>query len=275
MISTCFTRMLDILLRALLPLLLLALLSTFARAQSGSVFIEDLTWPELRDAMANGKTTAICYAGGTEQNGPHMALGKHNFVARYVSGRIAEELGNAVVYPILPFAPTGDPTRKTGHMRFPGTVSLSVTTFGAVAREVALSAISAGFKNVVLMGDHGGGQATLKQLAKELDERWGSQGAHVYYIPDLYYRSQEQVRKYLLERGMVAGRHAGIPDTSELMFLDKQHIWIRNDKLAPGGEKTGVDGDPRQASAELGKKFLDIKINNAVAQIRTLVNASR
>src|ERR1700693_5050735 len=100
--------------KALLPLLLLALLSTFAQAQSGSVFIEDLTWPELQNAMANGKTTAIYYAGSTEQNGPHMALGKHNFIAHYVSGRIAEELGNAVVYPILPFAPTGDRNKKTG-----------------------------------------------------------------------------------------------------------------------------------------------------------------
>jgi creatinine amidohydrolase len=78
-------------------------------------------------------------------------------------------------------------------MKFPGTVSLSDTTFGAIAREVALSAISAGFKNVVLMGDHGGGQEALKQVADELDQEWGSKGAHVYYIPDPNYKSQEWV----------------------------------------------------------------------------------
>jgi creatinine amidohydrolase/Fe(II)-dependent formamide hydrolase-like protein len=125
--------------RALLPLLLLVLLTELAHAQSRSVFIEDLTWPEVRDAMANGKTTAIYYAGSTEQNGPHMALGKHNFIAHHVAGRIAEELGNALVYPVLPFAPTGDCTKKSGHMKFPGTVTLSEATFGAVAREVAAS----------------------------------------------------------------------------------------------------------------------------------------
>jgi creatinine amidohydrolase/Fe(II)-dependent formamide hydrolase-like protein len=246
-----------------------------AQAQSSSIFIEDLTWPEVRDAMANGRTTATYYAGSTEQNGPHMALGKHSFIAHYVAGRIAEELGNALVYPVLPFAPTGDRNKKTGHMKFPGTVTLSDATFGAVAREVALSAISAGFKNVVLMGDHGGGQDALKQVANELDQEWGSKSAHVYYVPDLYYKSQEQVREYLTERGMVVGRHAGIHDTSEVMFLDKEQKWIRKDKLAPGDEKTGIDGDPRQASAELGKTFLDIKINSAVAQIKSLVNASK
>ena len=255
--------------------MLLGLLPAMGQAQPGSVFIEDLTWPEVRDAIRSGKTTAVYYAGSTEQNGPHMALGKHNFVARYVSGRIAEELGNALVYPILPFAPTGDRGKKTGHMKFPGTVSLAETTFGQVAREVSLSAIAAGFKNVVLMGDHGDGQAALDQVAGRLDREWGAKGVHVYFIPDLYSKSQRQVRAYLRERGLDAGRHAGTPDTSELMYIDTQRRWIRRDKLAPGGNGTGVDGDPRQASAELGKVFLDIKVNNAVAQIRNLVGAGR
>ena len=261
--------------RAALSLMLLALLPMVVQAQPDSVFIEDLTWPEVQTAIADGTTTAIYYAGSTEQNGPHMALGKHNFIAYYVAGRIAEELGNALVYPILPFAPTGDRSKKTGHMKFPGTVSLSDATFGAVAREVALSAISAGFKNVVLMGDHGGGQDALKQVAADLDQEWGAKDAHVYYIPDPYYKTQELVRDYLLEHGLVVGRHAGIHDTSEVMFLDEDQRWIRKDQLALGNESNGVDGDPRQASPELGKVFLDIKINSAIAQISSLVTRSR
>ena len=245
------------------------------RAQPGSVFIEDLTWPELQDALANGRTTALYYAGSTEQNGPHMALGKHNFIARHVAGRIAEELGNALAYPVLPFAPTGNPDKKTGHMKFPGTVTLSDATFGAVAREVALSAIAAGFKNVILMGDHGGGQDALKRVAGDLDREWSSKGARVYYVGDAYYKSQDEVRRYLAGRGMAAGGHAGIHDTSEVMFLDKEQKWIRRDKLAPGDDKSGVDGDPRAASAELGKMFLEIKIRSAVAQIQSLTAASR
>jgi creatinine amidohydrolase/Fe(II)-dependent formamide hydrolase-like protein len=245
--------------------LLLAFLPALAFAQPKSVFIADLTWPEVKQAIASGKTTAIYYAGSTEQNGPHMALGKHNVIAAYLAGRIAEELGNALVYPVLPFAPTGD------HMQFPGSVTLSDQTFAAVAREVAASMLSAGFRKVVLMGDHGGGQDALKQVAAGLDKEWRPKGARVHYIPDAYYKAQEQIRAYLVKRNLPTGEHAGIEDTSELMFLDREQKWIRRDKLARGDRKSGVDGDPRQASPELGKALLDIKVNNAVTQIRKLV----
>jgi len=256
-----------------MPLLVvsLLLLSTLACAQPGSVFIEDLTWTEVRDALAHGKTTAIYYAGSTEQNGPHMALGKHNVIAHYVAGRVAEALGNALVYPVLPFAPTGDPVKKTGHARFPGTVSLSEATFAAVAREVALSALGAGFKNVVLMGEHGDGQRALERVARQLDRSWSARGAHVYYIPDAYYAAQRRVHAYLVAHGLPASRHAGIHDTSELMAIDADRRWIRADRLAQGDPKTGVEGDPRQASATLGKIFLDIKVSSALEQIRRLV----
>lgn len=258
-----------------LPVALLSLSLLFfpVAARPGPVFIEDLTWTEVRDAIAAGSTTAIYYAGSTEQNGPHMAIGRHNFVARYVAGRIAEKLGNALVYPVMPYAPTGDALGRTGHMRFPGSVSVADRTFGAVAREVALSAIAAGFRNVVLMGDHGGGQATLRRVAADLDRQWASRGIRVHYIADLYYRTEEQVRQYLAQQGVAMGRHAGVPDTSELLFLDRDGQWVRRDRLAPGDERMGVDGDPRQASAELGKVFIEFKIDNAVAQIRRVVRA--
>jgi creatinine amidohydrolase len=94
-----------------------------------------MTWTEVRDAIAAGKTTAIYYAGSIEQNGPGMALGKHVFIARYLGPKIAEQLGDALVYPVMPFAPTGDwgvsqpgvvdSARKTRHMRYNGSVSVS------------------------------------------------------------------------------------------------------------------------------------------------------
>ena len=250
--------------------LVLFLLPSVILAQSKSVLIEDLTWMEVRDAIAGGKTTAIYYAASIEQNGPGLALGKHLFIAHYAAQRIAEELGNALVYPTMPYAIAGDPIKKTGHMRFPGTVSLSEETFGAVAREVAISALAAGFKNVALMGDHGGGQQTLKKVAEALNAEWSPKGVHVYYIPDLYYKEKEQMKEYLTKRNMAIDEHAGIDDTSEVMFIDKENKWVRKDKLAADDGKMGVRGDPTQASVELGKMFIDFKINNAVAQIRSL-----
>ena len=246
-------------------LLLCAVPALAAWGQPGSLYIEDLTWQEVKAAIAGGKSTALYYAGSTEQNGPHMALGKHNVIARYVAGRIAAELGNALVYPVLPYAPTG------AHMKFPGTVNLAERTYAVVAREVAESAIAAGFRHVCLMGDHGGGQQALAQVARELDREWAARGVRVHYIGDAYYKSHEQVADYLARHKLPAGEHAAIEDTSELMFLDADGRWIRRDKLARGDGTNGVAGDPRQASAELGRIFLDMKVRAAVAQIRTLV----
>jgi len=241
------------------------------RADTRSLLIEDMTWTEVRDAIAAGKTTAIYYAGSIEQNGPGLALGKHLFLAHYIAQQIAELLGNALVYPTMPFAPTGDPIKKTGHMRFPGSVNVSEDTFGAVARDVALSAISAGFRNVVLMGDHGGGQKTLESVAAALDQEWGPQGAHVYYIGDVYYKEKDQMRAYAAEHKIAVDQHAGYDDTSEVMFIDKDGKWVRKDKLMKDTGASGVTGDQTAATLEIGRMSVENKINDAVAQIRSFI----
>jgi creatinine amidohydrolase len=243
-------------------------------AAAPTVFVDEMTWPEVRAAMAGGKTVAIVPAGSTEQNGPHMVLGRHNIVARHVAGRIAERLGNALVYPVLPFAPTGDVAARSGHMAYPGSVSLSEATFAAVVRDVAVSAAAAGFRHVVLMGDHGGGQDGLRRLAQQLDADRAS-GVRFHYAPDPYFKAAEQVRSHMARLGLPPGAHAGIPDTSEAMALDPQSRWVRRDRLAPGGAGTGVDGDPRRASADLGEIYLGIKIDAGVAQIGRLVGTAR
>ena len=241
-----------------------------------SVYIEDLTWPEVKAAIAAGKTTAIIYAGSTEQNGPHMALGKHNFIAHYAAGEIAKKLGNALVYPTMPFAPTGSRELRTDHMRFAGSVSIDTEIFQAVMRQVAQSALVAGFRNVFLMGDHGDEQDALRAAAKDLEnpDYKLDETAHVYYVPDLYFKEKEQMKAYLAEHGIPFDAQAGTDDTSEVMFLDEKK-WIRRDKLAPSTAKaepmTGVEGDPTKATAELGKMFIGWKIDDAVNQIHELL----
>lgn len=261
--------------RVLLAALLFAPLPI---AGQRSVYIEDLTWPEVQSAIASGKTSAIIYTGSTEQNGPHMAIGKHNFIARWVAGAIAIKLGNALVYPTLPFAPTGDAVAKTAHMRFPGSVSLTAQTFAAVVHDVALSALDAGFSNVFIMGDHGDGQDVLASVAKSLNDQWKPRGERVFYVPDLYFKEKQQAKSYESSIGLSTHDvHAGADDTSELMALDAQHRWIRTDKLAPSEgsqtSRTGVDGDPTKASAALGARFLQYKIDDAVNQIRSFTSA--
>ena len=256
----------------------LLLLASTAAAQTLSVYIEDLTWMEIRDAIAAGKTTAIVFAGGTEQNGPHMALVKHNAIARYTAGQIAEKLGNALVYPVMPFSPAGDPTGdKNGHARFPGTVSISPELFMGVMRQEALAAIAAGFKNVFLMGDHGGGQNELKLAAESLDADWKGKGVRVFYVADVVGRATQQTNDYLAQRNVAPGGHAGVAETSQVMYLEQvaKRDWIRRDKLtAAKGQpepQTGINGDPSPATPEMGKLFIDYKVSCAVEQIQRFI----
>ena len=237
------------------------------------VFVEDLTWQEVQSAIASGRTTALVYAGSTEQNGPHLVLGKHNVVVRHVAGRIAAELGDALVYPIVPFAPTGDAERKTGHMRFPGSVHVSEATYAAIARDLAASARAAGFRHVVLMGDHGGGQKVLERVAAQLDRAWRASGARCHYAGDVYFAAQREAQRLLGARGIAGDDHAGTADTAELMALDAEARWVRRAEIGPGDPAAGVRGDPRLATAEIGRALLDLKVRAGVAQIRALTAA--
>ena len=244
-----------------------------AYGQTPSVWVDDHTWPEVRDAIAGGKRTAIIYVGSSEQNGPHMVIGKHNFVARALAQRIAEGLGDALVYPILPYAVAGNALTRTGHMRFPGTVTLTPEAFFGVVRGVGQSALTAGFKVVAMMGDHGGGQDELALAAKELNAEARASEARVLFIGDLYAKSRVQMRDLLAKRGLPTDdTHAGIHDTSALLALETTPgQWVRKDKVPLADAKTGVQGHPQFATAELGKIYNDMKVDLALKQIRSLL----
>lgn len=254
----------------LIRALILLLCSNVAWAQFTPPLIEDMTWVEVRDAVAAGKTTALYYAGSTEQNGPHMTTGKHNLIAKFVVARIATELGNALAYPVMPFAPTGDAIKKTEHMAFAGSVTVSDDTFARVARETAQSAHSAGFKCIVLMGDHGGGQAALGSVAKELSAQWRKEGlldgVRVIHAIDVYERSNQMAMALLKERKLPYGDHASIIDTSELMYVSPSSV--RLGQRGAANAATGSSGHAQLATAVLGKQFIGFKVRAAVEQIR-------
>jgi creatinine amidohydrolase/Fe(II)-dependent formamide hydrolase-like protein len=245
------------------------------RETNSQVLMEEMTTTEVRDAVKAGKTTVLIYNASTEATGPALVLGKHIFRARYLGERIARELGNALVAPVMPFAPTTD------ERRFPGTINISAETFSRVNEEVADSMVKAGFRYIILMGDHGGNQAPLKELAPKLDERYRSQGTRVFYSGDAYAKSDHEIEEYLKNQGYPPSRHGGVADTSLLWAVGAQYV--RQDKIAMGEPiqrpypqdlslgSIGVEGDPRRSSPELGKMFLDWKVKNGVAEIRKLI----
>jgi creatinine amidohydrolase/Fe(II)-dependent formamide hydrolase-like protein len=248
-----------------------------ARAQD-SVFLEDLTWTEVRDRIRAGTTTVIIPAGGTEQNGPHMILGKHNYRVRFAAGKIAGLLGNALVAPVMAYVPEGNIVPPSGHMWAPGTITLPPEQFAKVVEYAARSFAAHGFTDIVLIGDSGPNQAPLKAVSERLNHKWAAKSARVHYASKYYESQTRDFIQWLKSRGETAndiGTHAGLADTSLLLAVYPEGV--RTNRLAPGraGDGSGVTGDPRRASAAYGNKGMDMAIESAVRQIRDLRSARR
>ncbi len=241
-----------------------------AQAATRSLYLEELTWTELHEAVLAGVTTVIVPVGGTEQSGPHLALGKHNARAKVLAGRIAAALGDTLVAPVVAYVPEGSISPPTGHMRFPGTISVPVAAFKGVLEGAAESLKQAGFTHIVLIGDHGGYQAQLKEVAEQVNHRWAGGPARAHFIAAYYTATQSAYVQALRAKGLSEaeiGTHAGVADTS--LELATEPAMVRLDRLAVAeGAKTGVAGDPRRSSAELGQHGVDLIVNETVAAIR-------
>ena len=242
------------------------------------VMMERMTTTEVRDAIKSGKTTVLIFNASTEATGPAVALGKHIVRAQYLGEHIARELGNALVAPVMPFAPTTDESR------FPGTVNLSAETFSRVNEDIAESMVKAGFKYVILMGDHDGNQPPLQALAARLDEKHRAQGVRVFFASDAYAKTNNRINDYLKANGYPPSRHGGVSDTSLTWAADPDYV--RPGRLVVGAPvpaagspmslgKIGIEGDPRRSSARLGRMFLDWKVRDGAAEIRKLVATNK
>jgi creatinine amidohydrolase len=255
-------------------LLALAMHAEPAAAQRppDTVFLEDLTWTEIRDRMQGGTNTIIIGTAGTEQKGPHMVTGEHKYVLQFTSDRIARGLGNTLVAPIITYVPEGSwqsPLR--GHMAKAGTITLPEDRFVALLVHTGRSLHAGGFRTVILIGDSGGNQRGMNTAADSLNALWKGTGARALFIGDYYTKSTTDIHSYLGGLGFpqeAIGSHAGMVDTSELLFVNPS--LVRRERLANNGGSadSGVNGDPTKATPALGKALVQIKIDNALAQIR-------
>ena len=241
-----------------------------------NVSLEALTSPELARAIAGGKTTVLVPIGGTEQNGPYMVLGKHNARARFLAERIALELGNALVAPVIAYVPEGGTNPPTAHMRFAGTITIPEATFESVLESTAQSLGLAGFRDIVFLGDHGGYQPALQRVAQRLNRERSATSARAYAIVEYYRASDASFAAALKARGYTPaeiGTHAGLADTSLALAVDPSLVRADHLKTAPPpSEKEGVHGDPRRASAELGQIGVELVVAETTSAIRTAIS---
>lgn len=238
-----------------------------------TVFIEDLTWMEVRDAIQSGKTTAIVASGGVEQNGPYLVTGKHNVVLQAMTESIARKLGNALVAPIIAFVPEGDFDPPTGHMRYPGTISLSQETYKALLRDIASSLKAHGFEHVIFIGDSGGNQSGMKEVASELTARFrGKPGVH--FIPEFY--DYEGLMTWLEEQGypqVDQGLHDDFGITSIMMSVDPESVRYQQ-RAAKGLDSiNGLKISPVGKTQEVGRKAVEWRTGKTVEAIRKAVSS--
>ena len=238
-----------------------------------SVWIEELTWMEVRDALREGVTTAIISTGGIEQNGPYLATGKHNYVLEGACEGIARKLGNALCAPIVKLVPEGDIDSPSGHMRYPGTIGLREETFRAVLDDVASSLRAHGFTDIVFIGDSGGNQQGMAAVAEALTERWRG-GARAHFVPE-FYRYREVFDYMEAELGISEPTNDGIHDdfviTSIMMVVDPESV--RHPQRVKAGKATinGLSIEDLEATVEIGRKLLQFRVDRTVEAIQAAI----
>lgn len=233
-----------------------------------SVFIEELTWLEVRDALKAGKTTAIVATGGMEMNGPYLATGKHNYILRATTAAIARKLGTALVAPIVPYVPEGNIDPPTSHMRYPGTIGVREETFRALLTDIAASLKTNGFQHIVFIADSGGNVNGMKAVAQELHARWNGKPS-VHYIAEYY--DYKEVNQWIETQGFHQtdeGHHDDLAITSQMLVTDPDTTRMKQRRAKGKFSINGVKLDPLDKSVALGRKVVEHRAGIAVAAIR-------
>jgi len=238
-----------------------------------TVWLEEMTWLEVRDAMKAGKTTVIVPTGGVEQNGPYLALGKHNYVNRATCEAIARKLGNALCAPNVPFVPEGDHEPKTGHMIYPGTISLTEQTFQALLTDIATSLKAHGFEHIILIGDSGGNQAGMKTVAANLSQQWQGGKTTIHFIPE-YYQYPEAYKWAAANFGwkeVPEGHHDDPTISTIMMTVDPNTVRIKQRIARNKASINAIPLAPVEQAVAWGKRLVDYRAQVTVDAIRKVL----
>ena len=244
--------------------------------KASTVWLEEMTWMDVRDAQKAGKKTIIISTGGIEPNGPWLVLGKHNYVMRSNCESIARALGDALCAPIVPFVPEGGIEPPTGHMLSPGTITTNQATFEALLTDIAKSLKATGFQNIIFIGDSGGNQKGQQNVAAKLNAEW--KGAAIAAHIGKYY-NYEEIKEHFAKKGDIKGPEAdeGMHDdiiiTLNMFNTDPESVRWKERVAAGKASINGVSIADKDKSAKLAKEIIDYRTQNAVAEIKKAIAA--
>jgi creatinine amidohydrolase len=181
------------------------------------VELELMTTSEAWDKIHNqGKTSVLLITGGTEARGPHNVLGGHTIMSRHRGVEVARRLGNALLAPVVPVAVAA--TGVTPGTKTPGGYQIPAEAFKALQLGLIDSLSYSGFKDIFVMGDHGGGQKEMKEAVEEMDAKLSASGVRVYYINDFYQKTHDDIDMYMYEHKLPIGGHGAMMETSEMLY---------------------------------------------------------
>jgi len=242
-------------------------------AAGSSPWIEELTWMEVRDRIAEGSTTVIVPTGGIEENGPYLATGKHNLILEGLCPMLAAELGNALCAPIVKFVPEGSIDPPSGAMRYPGSISVRDETYVNLLDDIASSMKQAGFTDIVLIGDSGGNQRGMQAVAERLNARWANEPARAHFVVEFYSPGWEETERFTEEVLGIAetasdGYHDDIWVTAMMAASDPEQIRYAERLQAGLASINGVPLSPLRDTIELGRKMLAFRARYTADAIR-------
>ena len=233
--------------------------------------LEELTWDETQEALEANYTHVIIPTGGTEQNGRHVILGKHNYVIKHAAEEVASMHGQMLIAPVMAYVPEGRISPPEGHMKYTGTLSLREDVFEAVLEDTAKSLFQHGFTHVYILGDSGSSVEPQNRVVKRVSE---GLNPHQHFVHlDQYYLANKQVDE-LLDDGFsrdAIGYHAGIRDTSELIYVHRDGV--REGPRRNTVQTDGATGAYWKASKEIGEKMMSLKVQAALKQIDAYANS--
>lgn len=240
-----------------------------------SLWMEELTWMELRDAIQGGHTTALVLTGGVESNGPHLAAGKHNYSNRLMGPSVAAALGHTLIAPLVTLEP-GNPSRDV----MPGNTGpmVSQATYIAWLTDIGDSLRSMGFTEIFFLGDSGGNLRGMQAAADALNERYGGEPAIFHHVPEFY--NHTKVRQYMQEElgipeEMEYGASSGSDGIHEELSIDAimsviDPSSIRFEQRVAAGRATinGISLEPLSELQELGRKIIEYRTALTVEAIQ-------
>jgi len=239
-----------------------------------SLWLEELTWMEIRDAIGGGMTTALVLTGGVESNGPHLASGKHNYSNKLMGEAVARSLGGALIAPLVTLEP-GNPSGpvmlgNTGPM-------VSQETYIAWLTDIGDSLRGMGFTEVYYLGDSGGNGRGMQAAADALNAKYNGVPTRFQHVPEFY--NHTMVRQYIQEELGIPeemeyqasqgsdGIHEELSITSIMSVIDPTSIRF-NQRIAAGRASiNGISLEPLSETQALGRKLIEFRTRIVVDAI--------